>query len=455
MRAPLSRWLVLTLVGLCAAPSWAEAGSRRRVRRGGSGSMGLAAMPLKSEEAVLAALAAAPAGGTVLLPYGAFRTAIVIDRPLTLLGHPWGTTLDATGRGRPAIEILPGVTDVVVDGVCVTGSGVEGIRVGADAARITIRRATVLGSALQGLLVGRAEDVTVDLATFENNAGGGLEVGAKGAHLTRLALRGNGASQARLAGEDVELTDATFVGGATGVSFAGLRGAAFRCAFRDVDVPARFEATSDTCTFSRADVRGARTLAIAEDGSTYDAIVENRVAGTSSDGIVLAGTWHTVARNVLADVRGGGIVGTGESLRIQENEVLRAAGDGVRLEGAGNTVDGNYLQAPTGVGVRITGDACIVALNVCQDGRAGGLSVSGLMNRVVGNRIRTVRGVGILVAGDANTLQDDWVEAATEAGIRVASGAGNRLQTNSIVRCPGRGLDDLGVDTILDRNRIE
>ena len=455
MRATGNLWLALTLVGLTAVPSLAEAGSRRRVRRGGSLSLGLAGVPARSDEAVRAALAATPAGGVVTLPYGVFRTSLVIDRPLTLVGDPRGTRIDASGLGRPGIEILPGVEDVTIDGIAVSSSSVEGIRVGADTARISIRRVTIADCSGLGLQIGAAAEVTVDLCTLERNAGGGLEVAARGARLARLSFRSNGGAQARLAGEDVEISDATFTGGAVGVSFAGLRDTAFRCAFRDVSVPARFEATSDTCSLSRTDVRGARTLAITEGGSIYASILENRVAATSSDAVQLAGSWHTVARNVLADVHGHGVVGTGESLRVQENTIARTTGDGVTLVGTGNTVDGNVIQAPAGLGVRIHGDACIVALNALLGPRTGGIAVSGLMNRVVGNQVKDVRGVGIELAGDANTLQDDVIDSASGTGIRIASGASNLLQTNSVLRCGGRGLDDQGIGTILDRNRIE
>src|SRR5688500_10165262 len=136
MRLRLPSRVLVLLVALAALPAVAEASGRRRTRPGLPAVTG-AATP-KSDEAVQAALDSTPAGGIVRLPYGVYRTAIVVDRPLTLVAHPRGTTLDSRSLGRPAIEVLEGVAGVVVDGVRIAGSDVDGIHAhdGADRLRV-------------------------------------------------------------------------------------------------------------------------------------------------------------------------------------------------------------------------------------------------------------------------------------------------------------------------------
>jgi hypothetical protein len=449
------RWLSVALVATVALPSLAEAGSRRRTFRGAAPVGNSAISALRSDDAVLAALAAAPAGGTVRLPLGAFRAAIVIDRPLTVLADPRGTTLDAAGLGRPAITILAGVPDVTIDGVRLVAADRDGLVAGAGCDRLRVLRSTVERCAGDGLHVDLSTGVRVEACVFDRNGGDGLDLTAIDATVVACTFRANGGAAARLAGRDVALTDGTSQGGAEGIAFAGLRCSASRVGFRATKLVARFLPTSDTCVLARCDVRDADALAVTEEGSTYDRIATNRVASTTTDAVVLRGTWHTVEDNVLGRVRGTAVVGDGLSLRVADNTVAGADATGVRLTGMGNTVEGNTLGPCGDDAVVVEGVANVVAHNTCRDGRGGGVVVDGTLTQVLSNRVAGVAGAGIVLSGDDCTLQDNRLERAGLEGIVVAAGRDNRLLSNAIQRCGGRGLADAGTGTVLERNRID
>lgn len=451
----LARFALLALAAIVAVPSIAEAGSSRRSRRASPFVASTTTSGLKSDESVQAALAATPAGGTVVLPFGSFRTSIVIDRPLTVVGHPRGTRLDAKGLGRAAIEILPGVTDVTLDGLYVTTADLDGIAAGAGCARLRIARTTVERCLGDGIRVERSTDVRVEGCVLDRNAGDGLDLDATGGVVTGCTFRENGGAAARLRGSDVVLTSASSTGGAEGIVFEGLRIAASRVTFRGTRLLARFAATSDTCALERCDGRDLQTVALTEEGSIYARIEGNRTAGTAGDAFVLRGAWHTVERNALGRVLGTAVAGDGLSLRIVENVVASAAGSAVRLAGMGNTVEGNNV-GPCGADTFVLeGTAHLVARNVVRGGNGNGLVLDGDYHQAVANRIANVPGAGIRLTGDVGLVQDNRLERAGLEGIVVAAGRDNQLLSNSIDRCGGRGLADDGVGTVLERNRID
>lgn len=445
----------LTLATFAVAPAIAEAGSARRARRPAPIANNGAISSLKSDESVQAALAATPAGGLLRLPFGAFRTSIVIDRPMTVVADPRGTRLDAKGLGRPAIEVLAGVTGVTVDGVVVSAADTDGMSVGAGCDGLHVTRATFERCAGDGLHVARSADVRIEGCVFDRNTGDGLDLDADRAVVTGCTFRENGGVAARLAGLDVTLTTSSSNGGAEGVAFEGLRIAASRITFRGTRLLARFGATSDTCSLERCDGRDVATLATTEEGSTYARIVGNRVAGTTGDAVVLRGTWHTVEGNALGRVLGSAVVGDGLSLRVAENMTQSAAVHGVALTGMGDTVEGNVLGPCGADALVLEGVAHLVARNVVRDGNGSGLVLDGAFHQAVANRITNVPGAGIRLEGDACLVEANRLERAGLEGIVVAAGRDNQLRANAIARCGGRGLADDGVDTVLERNRID
>jgi hypothetical protein len=451
---------LLTLAAFTVAPAVAEAGSARRTRRpapiptsGAPGSGPISA--LKSDESIQAALAATPAGGRLVLPFGSFRTSLRIDRPMTVVADPRGTRLDAKGLGRPAVEIAAGVVGVTIDGVVLRAADTAGLLVGEGCDGLRVRRAAFEACLGDGLRVARSADVRVEGCVFDRNAGDGLDLDAVGGVVTGCTFRENGGAAARLAGTDVSLTTSSFAGGAEGVVFEGLRLAATRLAFRGTRLLARFAATSDTCAFERCNARDVTTLVTTEEGSTYGRIVGNRVNGTDGDAVVLRGTWHTVEGNSLGRVLGSAVVGDGLSLRVAENVTDSAAVHGVRLSGMGDTVEGNVLGPCGADAVALDGVAHLVARNVVRDGNGSGIVLEGDFHQAVANRVTNVPGAGIRLEGDAGLLEGNRLERAGLEGIVVAAGRDNQLRANSIARCGGRGLADGGTDTVLERNRID
>jgi len=442
----------LALVAALALPSIAEAGARRRIRVVGAPAAPSA--PVKSDEAVTEILRRTPRGGIAQLPAGAFRTAVVIDRPMTLVASPAGTTFDATGLSRPGIEVLAGVTDVVIDGVRIVGA-TDGLVADGGNDRLAIRRVVALGCAGRGARVASSADVTIDRATFDGNGTGGLDLIAEGARLTGLSFHANGGAAATLAGRDVELADGVLEGGAEGVRFAGLRCRVFRTTMRDVAVAARFTSTSDTSTLSRCDVRGAASLAVTDEGSMFATIEGNRVDGTSSDAVRLLGSWHVVEGNVIVRAGGAGVVGRGTSLRVTENTMASPAADGASLIGDGNTIEANKITGAGGAGVRVAGASCVIAMNECPGAMREGVSLVGAHNIVVGNRADAARLQGVLVTGDANMIQGNQLLGTGAAGIRIGGGTANVVTSNTILRCGGRGFEDAGVATAIENNRID
>ncbi len=454
LRRP-ARFALLALAAILAVPSVAEAGSSRRSRRASPFVTSSTTSGLKSDESVQAALAATPAGGTVVLPFGSFRTSIVIDRPLTVVGHPRGTRLDAKGLGRAAVTILPGVTDVTLDGLYVTTADLDGIAVGAGCDRLRISRTTAERCLGDGLRVERSTDVRVEGFVGDRNAGDGLDLDAAGGVVTGCSFRANGGAAARLRGSDIVLTTTSSTGGAEGIVFEGLRLAASRVTFRGTRLLARFTATSDTCALERCDGRDLATLARTDEGSIYARIEGNRVAGTAGDAFDLRGAWHTIEGNTLGRVLGTAVVGDGLSLRVLENLVTSAAGNAVRLVGMGHTVEGNTIGACGSDTLVLEGTAHLVARNGVRGGNGSGLVLDGDHHQAVANRIANVPGAGIRLTGDVCLLQDNRLERAGLEGIVVAAGRANQLLSNAIDRCGGRGLADDGVGTVLERNRID
>lgn len=455
MRLSVARFLTLTLA-VVAVPSIAEAGARRRVRVGGRAPSvaGLGTQAVKSDEQIQQIIRSTPTGGVAQLPAGAFRTAVVIDRPMTLVAAPAGTTFDASTLGLPGIEILAGVADVAIEGVRIVGA-TDGIAARGGNDRLALRRVTVAASSNVGARIATSADVSLADVAFDGNVGGGLDLTATRARLTGLAFRANGGASARLAGQDVELTDGVFDAADEGVRFAGLRCRVSRTTMRGIAVAARFAAGSDASTFSRCDVRTCASLAIADEGSRFATIEGNRTDVTSSDAVRLAGSWHVVEGNVVAGSNGAGVAGRGTSLRVTDNTFNATRGEGVRLEGDGNTVEANHVVASGSTAVRVIGAGCVVAMNDCPQASGAGFDVRGAHNLIVGNRADGARLDGVLVAGDANTIQGNQLVDTGAAGIRIASGAGNIVIENSILRCGGRGFEDAGTGTTLGGNRID
>lgn len=453
MRFGRLSWLPLILAGAACLSAPAEAGGRRG-RRGPARTPTTTGRFL-SDEALQAAIAATPSGGTATLPAGSFRGALVVDRPMTVVGAPRGTVIDGQGTGQPAIRVLAGVRDVAIVSVRVQNVGADGILAEGGNDNLEVRGASVAACAGDGVRILASADVTVDRCALDGNGGDGLDADGPRLLASRLLVRGNRGAGAVLRGERARVLDGTFEGGAEGVRFGGLRGEVVRCSFDDATVAIRFADASDTCSFAHNTVRGGTSAVVADVGSIYGSVTANRLSNFAGDAIVLSGSWHTVAANTFSSVAGAAVVGEGGSLRVQGNDIRGAGDGGILLEGSGNTVDANRLASVSGPAVALLGAGNVVALNVVTGPRGDGVVLTGSMNRAVSNEVTGAFGEGILLSGDGNTLQGNVLKRAGGNGIRIASGERNYLVANTVVGCGDRGVSDEGSGTTLERNRVE
>jgi parallel beta-helix repeat protein len=113
--------LAAGLVGLGAGPTLATQGATVYVSMvAGGGGCGNAAYTTIGD-----AVAAAPAGATVIVCAGTYKEGVVVDKALTLVGEH--ATIDATGHDN-GVQVL--ASHVTVRGFMVTGATGEGILVG-------------------------------------------------------------------------------------------------------------------------------------------------------------------------------------------------------------------------------------------------------------------------------------------------------------------------------------
>lgn len=451
MRSTLTLGLAALLGAALLAPAGAEAGGRRQVRPVGIGAtvIGL----VRSDDAVRVLLAATPAGGTLHLPSGAFRTSLVIDRPMTIVGAAGGTTLDATDRSRPALEILAGVRDVSIEGVRVVSATGDGILAGGANDHLRLVRVAVSGCGAAGLRVLASDDVKIETCTFEANAGAGLVLDGTRSRVLRCAFRANGIAGARLRADDAAVRECAFDGGTDGLLVEGGHADVFRCSFRALVVGVRLAGGSRTATIARCDGRGLRSLVVGEAGSAGGLILENRVTDAEGDAIRVEGAGHRVEGNVIRGARGTGVHAVGTELAVMRNVVERAGAEGVRASGGGCVVDGNEIVAPVGTAIDVRGDGVSVTANVVMGAGAEGLRATGDRAALVGNRVEDSKGAGVALDGNLGTAEGNTVRRCG-AGVRVVAGFGNRVEANSCEGCLGPDLVDEGSGTTFVGARV-
>ena len=446
MRSILTLGLAAALATALAAPVRAEAGGRRPVRP-----VGIAATPtglVRSDDAVRVLLEATPAGGTLRLPAGAFRTSLVIDRPMTIVGAAAGTTLDATGRGRAALEIVAGVRDVSIEGVRIVGATGDGLFAAGANGGLRLVRVAVSGSGAAGVRVLSSDDVTLETCTFAQNGATGVDLDGARARVMRCAFLDNGVAGARLRGPDALVRECSFDGGADGLLLEGERGDVFRCTFRALAVGVRLAAGSRACKVARCTGRDLLSLVVGAAGSSGGLVLENRVTDAGGDAIRVEGTGHRVEGNVIRGAQGAGVSATGAELTVGHNVVERAGAEGVRASGGGCVVDGNEIVAPAGTAIDVRGDGVSVTANVVTGAGAEGLRATGDRAALVGNRVEDAKGAGVALDGNLGTAQGNTVRRCG-SGVRVVAGFGNRVEANSCEGCLGPDLVDDGRATTL------
>ncbi len=446
MRSIATVGLAAVLATALGAASEAEAGSRRTVRPVG---VALADPGLvRSDDAVRALLAATPAGGTLVLPSGAFRTSLVIDRPMTIVGAPAGTTLDATGRSGPALEILAGVRGVSVEGVRVVGATRDGLLAAGGNDGLRLVRVAVVGSGAAGVRVLTSGDVVIESCTFAGNAATGIDLDGARARILRCAFRDNGVAGARLRGASSFVRECAFEGGTDGILLDGEGAEAFRCTFRALGAAVRLGTGSRFGRIARCDGQGVGSLVVGQAGSGSALILENRVTDALGDAIRIEGDGHRVERNEIRGARGAGIDAAGAQLTVAHNVVERAGAEGVRASGGGCVVDGNEIVAPAGTAIDVRGDRVSVTANVVTGAGAEGVRATGDRAALVANRVEDTEGAGVALDGNLGTAQGNTVRRCG-TGVRVVAGFGNRVEANSCEGCLGPDLVDDGFATTL------
>jgi nitrous oxidase accessory protein NosD len=344
---------------------------------------------VKSDESVQAALARAPDGGTVWLPYGTFRSSIRIDRPLKVRAHPRGTTLDGKGMSGPILVIAPGVTGVEIEGVRLQNGGGVGLHVGEGATDVSLVRLLVVRCAGDGLRVEAGAGVRIDRCVLEENGGDGLGSRADDLVALRVTALRNGGAGLRLQGADARVEDAILVGGGVGIALEGERARLSRCRFVDLTLAVGFASGSSENELEGADARRVGTFVVCEPGSRRARVLGCRVTSTSADALEVRGEDHLLAGNLVAGAGGDGIFAEGQRIAILANVVEDVDGAGVCLRGDEHVVDGNLLADAVDEGVHLL------------EGRA---------NRITDNRVRGCGGRGIADDGVDTVLHGNRIE---------------------------------------------
>jgi parallel beta helix pectate lyase-like protein/copper-binding protein NosD len=118
----------------------------------------------------------ADSGGTSTIDVTAdtFAEAIDIDKSVTLTGVAGSTTLDLTGIGGNAVDILTDGTTVVIEGLDIQNAQSMGVYVAPAAdVDVTLRNSTITDSASSGFRVDGNDTVLLDSVTLtDNNANG-------------------------------------------------------------------------------------------------------------------------------------------------------------------------------------------------------------------------------------------------------------------------------------------
>ena len=344
--------MTAVLASALAVPCVAEAAPPRHVAPS-LRAVTTSTTPVKSDESVQAAIQRTPTGGVAYLPQGAFRTKVVIERPMTLVAHSRGTTFDGGNLGGAVVTIAPGVTDVRIEGLVVRNASEEGIFADAATERLSLSRVTVASCGTDGIRLVGAIGARLDLCVLEDNTGDGIDAEGSGLWATRVTAQRNGGSAVVVRGMGARVSDLVVVGGRTGLLVEGSASVLERCRFVGAGTAVRFGEGSWGNRLANSYVQGGGTAIEATAGSRSATIVDVVAQGLAGDAIRLAGSSHVLQD---CDVSGGGanalvLSGTGSS--VEGCRVLDVLGEGLRLEGDGHIAAGNRIEAAATEGIHV------------------------------------------------------------------------------------------------------
>jgi hypothetical protein len=154
---------------------------------------------------VARAASAATAGDTVNIAPGTYTGTVRPAASGTRYRAPsGGVTID--GAGAAATIKLVSVTDVVIEGVTVTGAATQGVWA-YGAQRVTLDRLTVRGNGGPGVQVRESSAVTVSNSVLTANRGAGIfeTVGTSGGRYVANRIEGNGINGDPYSGDGIQL----------------------------------------------------------------------------------------------------------------------------------------------------------------------------------------------------------------------------------------------------------
>ncbi|SMP66183.1 VCBS repeat-containing protein, partial [Neorhodopirellula lusitana] len=143
-----------------------------------------ASIDVAANESIQAAIDAAPAGTTINLAATTYTEAISITKPMKLVGHSSGTTIDADGSAY-AIHVTDGADDVTIENLTVTGASYYGIHTNGPTGieNLTITDVTATSNGRTGIDLNRVETGSVTGSSATNNGGFGLSI-SSGSNIT-------------------------------------------------------------------------------------------------------------------------------------------------------------------------------------------------------------------------------------------------------------------------------
>lgn len=316
-----------------------------------------AACPAPTQPTLVAAVAAAAAGSTILVCPGVYTGTVVVDKPLTLRGAQRGVDARA-GRTNPATESI------------IDGGGAAGIRITGTTSGVTVDGFTIRNA-------GNDTQTADGIEAFGGGSGFTLTDNVITQTTYGINMSSSGTSASTVAHNRFDSNNRSGAAGGSGV---------FVCCG-----PGNNLTIADNL-FSGHSAAAVNTAGDATRPSTGLRIERNQSVDDATFAVVVNATGAVLADNVVVrrpgatvDAGSGVYVGGGTtSLQVTRNVISAGAATGIRVT--------NMYGAPN-VGLAVVGNQVI--------GRLYGVRMSGQLSGIVrGNTIAGSTAVGILLDAD-------------------------------------------------------
>jgi len=365
-------------------------------------------------------------------------------RPVVVKGMG-NVVLDATGAQRGLT--LTSVSELIVEGLAVTGALDNGIEVRNSAAlnpddprshSVTLRRCRLFGNGKRGLSIRNSVRVTIEASRFEDNGSRGIQIEASDVSIKQSIARANGATGLwAIAGSTVEITHTDFLD----------------------NLEDGVLVEESVLSLTRGTLRGSK-----EGGARFKrrsiGVLDSVVVVRNLDaGVQVASSSLTLMRSTVCDNRIG-VLGTMDPLVQMPNEiaiegstVCRSGASGVDVQSTALRLRSTSLSANGAEGLRQAGGSTDIEHCRFQDNRARGASLSDVTSvkakQVVfshndNNGLQIVNAGLVSVAegtfqenlGDGVTILDSSVQAVTQAHVEGNGGNGIQILRNTNVATP-------------------